>query len=66
MLDDFSVSIVLNTESMIQDTSDVVVPEGGDEKIAFSFNVPTVLVCLCTYSLGLVFFKAIRKSRVER
>lgn len=27
MLDDFSVSIVLDTESMIQDTSDVVVPE---------------------------------------
>lgn len=34
----------------------------GDEKIALSsvlcFNVPTVLVCLRTYSLGFCFFKS--------
>lgn len=34
MLDDFSVSIVLHTESVVQDTSDVIVPEedGGQVK----------------------------------
>lgn len=31
MLDDLSVSIVLNTEGVIQDTSDVIVPDEDSE-----------------------------------
>lgn len=31
MLDDFSISVVLHTESVIQDTCDVIVPEEKEE-----------------------------------
>lgn len=40
MLDDFSISIVLNTESMVQDTSDVIIPEEeGKAKICFELSL---------------------------
>lgn len=40
VLDDFSISIVLNTESMIQDTSDVIIPEKeGKTKNCFELRL---------------------------
>lgn len=48
MLDDFSVSIMLNTESMIQDTSDVIIPEEVEGRRKNGFELSSLFQC--TYS----------------
>lgn len=51
VLDDFSISIVLNTESMIQDTSDVIIPEeeGMTNKLLWAQFVSMKLEEYCYY-----------------